>query len=752
MRSTRAITVILFLLFLLSIVVAPVFSVSVDQSSLSSLSTLSVQSADEIGTNCSTGTQTSNASANTLSFHWVPGCGYRDELNRTDEDYYNFWTDNAGKILSMAVTTGDATDASHALTFLQSRGLGSPSSSSSSYYLPEVLVNSSIVQSQNNATITNRIVELVGNTASSGLQGLAIGNYYAGSTTMGYLGSDRILVSGKTYRSNSSTVLPISGGYSKRSLFETSNGDYFYLYLNATLAAGEPYAEVSIQLLPLNSSLSSSDLLYLQVFSSSGQFDNASLYGHDGSFLRQLAYNSVSLPCHLPVRCLTSLSPSVFPSAHKGLIIPYSEQFNVLGEDSVAVSFDNSTASVAGFEHLYYDGAFDGLSWIGIAYNAPANSVGVLSEPIYSNVYPLEHLDYHLVNDTARFIASNPVNVAVSPPAGFGFVSYGLALDAASNPQNTTLTNLARGYWGFYLARYSSSSYRTPYALSIYTFTLAGFKLYGCNSTVENFARRFMGNTSGSSIEEYGYAAAALYQLYECTGLHGDEVMYQHFVDAFVPSSSTFLTITPDLPSEDYLFQLGEAASGLLLGGLQFNSPIVLDAMNAVYQSNVNGTMLNQPYHGDLANTEGLPAYTLSTFLFQREMKNVTGYWISSLRDCNLTSLLYSNGSLIIGANGNPGGSVTLSGHNGLTTYSVDKLGSVVLVAVHTSTFTSTTTAVSTIASVVVSTTTTTTSTIGGGASIITLAETLAAGVVLGLAASTAYSVRRRKRYTQLQH
>ena len=217
---------------------------------------------------------------NTLLCHWVLGWGFRDELNHSDIDNQNFWADNAGKILSMGVITGDARDASHALTFLESQGLGS--SSSSPYYLPEVLVNSSIVESQNN--ITNRIVQLVENTTSSYLQSLEIRSYYAGSTTMGYLGSDRILVSGKIYRSNSSTVLPILGGsrrFSKRSFFETSNGD-FYLYLNATLAAGEPYANVSIQVLPLNSSLSSSDLLYLQVFSSSGQFDNASLYGHDG--------------------------------------------------------------------------------------------------------------------------------------------------------------------------------------------------------------------------------------------------------------------------------------------------------------------------------------------------------------------------------------------------------------------------------------------------------------------------------------
>ena len=588
-----------------------------------------------------------------LALHWVPGWGYRDELNASDIDYQNFWTDNAGKILSMAMTTRDMTDASHALSFLESQGLVSASSSSSSYYLPEVLVNSSILELQNNAMITNRIVQLVGNTTSSGLQSLAIGNYYAGSTAMGYLGSDRILVSGKIYRSTSSTVAPISGGFSRRSLFETSNGD-FYLYLNATLAAGKPYADVSIQVLPLNSSLSSSDLLYLQVFSSSGQFDNASLYGQDGSFVRQLAYNNGS------------------PSAQNGLIIPYSEQFNVFGEDSVAVSFNNSTATVNDFEHWYRNGAFDGLSWIGIAYDAPANSVGVLSQPINSKVYPLQHLDYHLVNDTARYIASNPVNVAVTPPVGFGFISYGLALDAASNPQNAILASLARGYWNYYYERYDSSGPSNAYSRSTNLLAMAGLTLYGCNSTIEGFTRDFVGGNPGASIEEYGWAVAALHQLYNCTKSPGDLGLYQSVIGAFSSDPDHFISLSVSgASSPAWTFQYGEAASGLMLAGVPFNSASVLVSMDAVYQSNVDGTVLNKPFHGDWANTETLPAYMLSTWLFESEMRNATGYWVSSLSNCNVTSLSYAGGTLNVAATGR-NGALLLSNVEGSKSYAIN--------------------------------------------------------------------------------
>ncbi|MGD0477555.1 MAG: hypothetical protein ABSB29_05245 [Nitrososphaerales archaeon] len=541
-----------------------------------------------------------------LASHWVPGLGYRDELNASDIDHQNFWTDNAGKILSMAMTTGDATDASHALTFLESVGLGSAPSFSSPYYLPEVVVNSSILELQNDTMITNRIVQLVENTASSGLQSLAIGDYYAGSTTMGYLGSDRIFVSDKIYRSASSTVVPISGGFSKRSLFKTSSGDFF-LYLNATITAREPYAGVSIQALPLNYSLSSNDLLYLQVFSSSGQFDNASLYGHDGSFLRQLAYNNGS------------------PSAQNGLIIPYSKQFSALGEDSVAVSFDNSTATVNDFEHWYRNGAFDGLSWIGIAYDAPANSVGVLSQPIYSKAYPLQHLDYRLANDTARYIATGQMNVAVTPPVSFGFISYGLALDAASNPQNATLAGLAPGYWNYYYDRYYPSGSSNAYSRSTNLLAMAGFTLYGCNSTVEGFTREFVEGNPGASIEEYGWAAAALHQLYNCTKSPGDLALYQKVISAFSPDLDYFVRLSVrGASSPAWTYQYGEAASGLMLAGVPFNNTSVLASMNAVFQSDVDGIILNQPFHGDLANTETLPAYMLSTWLFEDEMRNAT--------------------------------------------------------------------------------------------------------------------------------
>lgn len=604
---------------------------------------IAFQAALSFGTQVS---YSSSSSSNLLSSHWVPGWGYRDELNASDIDNQNFWTDNAGKILTMAELTNDTVDASQALSFLEHNGL------STSDYLPEAIVNSSALKLSNGTGMTNRIAMLgASNHSSSDLEQLAIGNYYAGEQILAYLGSDRMLVNGTIYRSTNSTVFETLGGFVKRSEFSTPGGG-FYVYLNATISPGDAYAHVSMQVLPLSASLNSSDLLYLQVFSSAAQFDNASLYDTSGNYLRNLVYNNGS------------------PSAQNGTIIAYSKQESVFTQDSIAISFganiSSSPATVNDFEHWYHDSAFDGLSWIGVAYNAPQVSAGKLSTPIVANVYPIDHMDYRLVNDTAKYIALDTKNTTVSPPVSFGFVAYGLALASSLNPLNQTLAALASNYWNYYYSRYepfhSAIGYSTAYARPINIFALAGFQLYGCNSTVENFARDFIGNTSGASIEEYGWAVAALYKLESCTHSAADISLYNSFVNSFGTSKSHFIMMSSEnIPgvsdlNPSYTFQLGEAASGLMLGGIPYNDPVVLEAMDAVYQSNVSGTLLNQPFHGDLANTETIPAYLLSTSLFQSEMRNETGgYWISGIQNANVTSIDYYNGTLLIGAFENNG-------------------------------------------------------------------------------------------------
>ena len=73
-----------------------------------------------------------------LSSHWVPSWGFRDELNRSDIDYQNFWTDNAGKILTASIIAHNSTNADRSLWFIRSH-------LTTSYYLPEVVVDSSIL-------------------------------------------------------------------------------------------------------------------------------------------------------------------------------------------------------------------------------------------------------------------------------------------------------------------------------------------------------------------------------------------------------------------------------------------------------------------------------------------------------------------------------------------------------------------------------------------------------------------------------
>ena len=630
-----------------------------------------------------------NLPTNSLSSHWLPGQScFRDELNQSDEDYYNCWLDNAGKILASSEITNDVTDANNALLSLTRYGLNS-----SNYYLPEAIVNSTsdIISA---GSVTNRIAMLAGsNQSSSKLEQLGVGDYYAGEQILAYIGSDRILVNGTLDRSTNSTVFQTAQGFVKLSLFNTSIGQ-IYVYLNATLSPGNPYTSVSMQVLPLSSPITSSDLLYLQVFSSSGQFNNATLYNGDGSYERPLAYNNGS------------------PAAQNGTIIAYSSQQNVFTEDSVAISFTNASSQVNDFEHWYQNGPFDSLSWIGIAYNSPQDIVGKLSAPIVSKVYPIEHLDYHLINETAKYIAQGVKNTTVSPPVSFGFIAYGLALASSSQPTNHSLSTLARNFWNYYYSRYASSGdHSTPYARSINTFALAGFKLYSCNVTVENFTRAFLGNSSGTSIEENGWGAAASYHLESCTGATKDIELYNSFVRSFTTNALYFAGVlsVSTRPSETTVpnstFQYAEAASGLMLGGVPYNEHVVLSLMNAVYQSNISGTVLNQPYHGDLANTETLPAYMLSTWLFQNEMQKGTEYSITGLIRANITSVDYSGGTLLIGANGK-NGSISISRDNSTETLPVNG-SSVVPISLAASTYTKTvTSAASTVTSVYTTTVT----------------------------------------------
>jgi len=98
--------------------------------------------------------------------------------------------------------------------------------------------------------------------------------------------------------------------------------------------------------------------------------------------------------------------------------------------------------------------------------------------------------------------------------------------------------------------------------------------------------------------------------------------------------------------------------------------------MNAVFQSNVSGVLLNQPYRGDLANTETIPAYELATWLFENSMRSSTGYWIVSIQGANITRIAYSAGSIDVEVNGRggsvemgtPGGLIVCTGINGPTT------------------------------------------------------------------------------------
>jgi len=576
-----------------------------------------------------------------LQQHWVQGWGFRDELNPNDIDNQNSWMDNAGKILTAGMITNDSTDAHRALGFILSHMTGG-------YYLPEVVVNSSILNLKmgGSASITNRIAMITDDESASELLQLWVGDYYAGPWNAAYMGVDRIWYDGAAHRANSSTVVPIPGGYSKISYF-AFDGLSFYTYLNATMRMGDPYVRISVQVRPMNSTFGSDDHVDLQVFA-----------GPTGGNT-QLAFESVSLfdSSGKPIEAVPL--NNAIPPTESGILVTYSNRTNFNDQDSIAIAF-NST-DVASAEHWYLDGAFDGMSWAGLGYNVAETGKGELSVPVYADIYPIRHFDYRLLNNTTSYLATGPKNVSVAPPVTFGFISYGLSLLAQ---QDSGYSSLARGFWNYYYAAYAHMSVTSAYSRSTNLLALAGFAIYGCNSTVEAFTRAFVERSPGASIEEYGWAAAAIHRLYECTRSQGDLAQYKRVTGSFVPSRAYFDVLAFGGVNANATFQFGEAASGLLIGGVPYNNQSVLMNMDAVYQSDVNGTIRNTPFGGDQANTETLPAYMISTWLFEGEMRNATDYWISGLSNCNVTSISYTGDTLTLNTVGR-GGSLVLSGPGG---------------------------------------------------------------------------------------
>ena len=178
---------------------------------------------------------------------------------------------------------------------------------------------------------------------------------------------------------------------------------------------------------------------------------------------------------------------------------------------------------------------------------------------------------------------------------------------------------------------------------------------------MENFTRNFVGKGPSSSIEEYGWGAAALFQLKRCTSSPADESLYNSFIGSITTSRAHYAAPVLTNQEPNFTYQYAEAASGLMLGGAPYNYSTVLALMNAVFQSNMSGVVYNQPITGaDLANTETLPAYILSIWLFQNEMKNATGYSIMALNQANVASVDYSGGILLVEAN-RTNGSITIS-------------------------------------------------------------------------------------------
>jgi hypothetical protein len=589
--------------------------------------------------------------SNSLSKHWDPHCGFRTELNPLDQDYWNCFYDDAGKILVSSVLSGDSTDARRAFNLINS-------SFSNGYYLPELNTIASravdTIQYAGKAPLTsNALVELENNASLKPYyEQLGFGTNFTGPSDLGYLGAYRIVLGSTGYypTANKTIINRKSNTMTEESNFTLPGGNKYIVSVSATIRSGEPYINESLLLEPLNAQLPAQARVDLQVFSSAGQFASASLYDSNGNFQGNLKYNSSS-PATL----------------QDGFIISYDRDFNVMGEDEVALTFNATRygSTIEGYENWYQNKAYGALSWTGLSLGVSSDPVGKVTRVLSGFVYPIGDGDYRMVNQTAKFIATNhSLNKAVAPPVSFGFIAYGLALYAESHPAERST---ALGYWNYYYSIYNNSNYSTVYARAISVFGLAGLVLYpksNNNATVDAFVRRFANDTIGvnSYIEENGWAAAALCTLANNTGNKSDATLCSNLQNSFVLNSKDYLLVKGSDQLPTATFQFGETASGLLISGLKFNNQYVLAAMSAVFQA-INGSGVLNMQPTDLGNTEAIPASILSRHLFNGSMMSTTGYTIDALHNANLTSInFFSNKTLVIKLDVNhSGGSLTVS-------------------------------------------------------------------------------------------
>ena len=326
-------------------------------------------------------------------------------------------------------------------------------------------------------------------------------------------------------------VFEIRNGFSERSLYDIG-GQEFYAYTNATLQQSTPFANVSVQLESLNAAASTSDIKYvfLQIFNTTetDPFYSSELYSLNGEFTK-------SLP----------LANATGANEQGGIMLSYSGNTTVFsteqasGQDAVAVRFENQ--SIYDYEHWANDLPFGHrLVWSRILWSSSNVPEGQLTQPTYAQVYPILDFDYRLANETAKYVASNPTDTALSPPVRFGFDALGLALYAQNNSQ---YLGEARAFWNYYIGVSGSGTFCRVCKIDQH-FRPGRIRAYGCTSTVEDFTRDFITNTSGAWIEEFAWGTAALYQLQKCTGSVEDRSLYDSFANSFTWSNLNFVDLS----------------------------------------------------------------------------------------------------------------------------------------------------------------------------------------------------------------
>jgi len=244
-----------------------------------------------------------------------------------------------------------------------------------------------------------------------------------------------------------------------------------------------------------------------------------------------------------------------------------------------------------------------------------------------------------------------PVDADISTPASFGYIMLGLSLYGLET-HNVTVIRFAKGFLNFWLPIVKGEiAHHDYYPRSLSTFFIGALLLEPNNESILHDALNY--------IKQY---PATLYSnnIDNCVALEciGPTVALIHLLNMLGVNTGNLELIYEEEEKMVYNyeaeyhpapFHYGEGLLGWLWAGKPYNSTIVLQLVNYIFNNVISGHFVPPFYvFSNYANTESLPAILESIALWQERMYNQTSYVINEICFINVSKIYTASGSLIV--------------------------------------------------------------------------------------------------------